>query len=94
MPDVHQQLKRRHRAPAGVEQCLTKSLAWSEISINFHLAEQISSLKPILLCEAKDLLLQKQSLQYPIFPSQARDQSFKLGEETREDIGRSRLFQS
>ena len=40
---------------------------------------------------------QKQSSQYPIFLSQARDQSFtrvaKLGDEIREDIGRSRLCQ-
>ena len=37
IPDVNQRLKRRHTAPPST-QFFTKSLAWSEISMNFHLA--------------------------------------------------------
>ena len=37
IPYVNQRLKRRHTAPA-FRQFFTKSLVWSEISVNFHLA--------------------------------------------------------
>ena len=37
IPDVNQRLKRRHTALA-FHTIFTKSLAWSEISMNFHLA--------------------------------------------------------
>ena len=47
IPDVNQQLKRRHTAPAFT-QFFTKSLACSEISMNFHLVEYISTLEPTL----------------------------------------------
>ena len=37
IPYVNQRLNRRHTAPA-FHKIFTKSLVWSEISVNFHLA--------------------------------------------------------
>ena len=66
IPDVKQRLKRRHTTPPST-QFFINSFAWSEINMNFN---------PKTYFEAKYLLLQQQSSQYPNFPSQARDQSF------------------
>ena len=65
IPDVNQWLKRRLTALA-FKTFFTKSLAWSEISMNFHLA----------VVSPKTCYCQQQSLQYLILPSQAWDHSF------------------
>ena len=53
----------------------TSTLNKGETLSNFHLAKQISPLEPYFE-RPKTCYCQQQSSQYPIFPSQARDQSF------------------
>ena len=62
--------------PPPSTQVFTKSLAWSEISMNFHLSCQIDFNPKTYFVRPKTRYCQQQNSQYPIFPSQARDQSF------------------
>ena len=95
IPDVNQRLKRRHTAPAfhtifyGVFGLVRNQHEFPSCRIDFN--PRTYFVRP------KTCYCQQQSSQYPIFPSQARDQSFTRvakWDEIRADIGRSRLCQS
>ena len=93
IPDVNQRLKRRHTAPVFRVFGLVRNQHEFPSTCRIDFNPRTYFVRP------KTCYCQQQSSQYPIFPSQALDQSYTrvARNETKpysEDIGRSRLCQT
>ena len=74
IPDVHQQLKRGHTAPA-FQTSFYEVFGLVRNQRQFP-SRRIDFIPRTYFVRQKTCYCQQQSSQYPIFPSQARDQSF------------------